>query len=69
MIRLACLFGLLALGVLVLFVVRLGGATATLFMFVGIPALVLALVLYGIQRWRAGAFRLKQIPLGSGERS
>jgi hypothetical protein len=57
MIRLACLFGLIALAVLVLFVVRLEGATAILYVFVGFPALALGLTLYAIRRWRAGAFR------------
>lgn len=56
MIRLACLLGLVALGVLVLLAVRLDGATAILFSFVGMPALALALLLYVGARWRAGAF-------------
>jgi hypothetical protein len=56
MIRVACLLALIALAVLILVSVHLNGATATLFSFVGIPALVAALGLYVLQRWRAGAF-------------
>jgi len=58
MIRLACFFGLIALAALMLLVVRLDGATATIFSFVGFPALGIALLLYVIVRWRAGAFRV-----------
>ena len=58
MTRLACLFGLIAIAALLLLLVRLDGATATIFSFVGFPALALALLLYGIDRWRAGAFRV-----------
>jgi len=56
MIRVACLLGLIALAVLVLTSVHLDGATATLFSFVGFPALAAAMGLYLLQRWRAGAF-------------
>jgi Flp pilus assembly pilin Flp len=56
MIRVACLLGLIALAVLITVSVRLDGATATIFSFVGIPALVAAMGLYVVQRWRAGAF-------------
>lgn len=62
MIRLACFFGLVALAVLILFVVRLEGATAILFVFVGFPSLALALALYAIQRWRSGGFRFHETP-------
>jgi hypothetical protein len=58
MIRLACVLALLALAVLGLLLVRLDGATAIVFSFVGMPALGLALALYAFARWRAGAFRL-----------
>ena len=58
MIRLACVFGLIALAALGLLLVRLDGGTATIFSFVGFPALGLSLLLYGVARWRAGAFRL-----------
>ena len=58
MMRLACLFGLIALAALGLLLVRLDGGTATVFSFVGFPALGIALALYGFGRWRAGAFRL-----------
>jgi hypothetical protein len=56
MIRVACFFGLIAIAALLQLLVRLDGATATIFSFVGMPALGLALLLYGIDRWRAGAF-------------
>ena len=56
--RLACLLALVALAVLPVMVYDLSGATATLFMFVGCPALALALALYFVARWREGAFRL-----------
>jgi len=59
MIRLACFFGLIALAALMLLIVRLDGATATIFSFVGFPALGIALLLYVIVRWRAGAFRVQ----------
>ena len=58
MMRLACFFGLIALAALGLLLVRLDGATAIVFSFVGFPALGLALALYALARWRAGAFRL-----------
>jgi hypothetical protein len=58
MMRLACLFGLVALAAMGLLLVRLDGATATVFSFVGFPALGIALALYVFGRWRAGAFRL-----------
>jgi len=54
--RVACLLGLIALTVLILTSVHLDGATATLFSFLGIPALVAAMGFYVLQRWRAGAF-------------
>jgi hypothetical protein len=57
MIHLACIFALIAIAVLILLVINLNGATATIFSFIGMPALGLALALYGIERWRAGAFR------------
>ena len=58
MIRLACVLGLIALAVLMLLIVRLDGATAITFSFIGFPALGIALLLYGIARYRAGAFRV-----------
>ena len=58
MMRLACFFGLIALAALGLLLVRLDGATAIVFSFVGFPALGLALAVYALARWRAGAFRL-----------
>jgi len=56
--RIACVLALIALAVLVLMIVRLDGATAILFSFVGYPALGLALLVYGYVRWREGAFRI-----------
>lgn len=58
MIRVACFFGLIAIAALLVLLVRLDGATAIIFSFIGMPALGLALLLYVIDRWRAGAFRL-----------
>lgn len=55
--RLACVFGLIALAALFLILFRLDGATATVFSFVGIPSLVIALLIYLVARWRAGDFR------------
>jgi hypothetical protein len=57
MMRIACFFGLIALAALALLVLRLDGATATIFSFVGFPALGIALALYAYARWRAGAYR------------
>jgi hypothetical protein len=56
--RVACVLALIAMAILILVSAHLDGATATLFSFVGIPALIAALVLYVLQRWRAGAFHL-----------
>jgi hypothetical protein len=55
--RAACLLMIVALGVLIVLVFDLSGATATLFMFVGCPVLALALALYFVARWHEGAFR------------
>jgi urea transporter len=57
MMRIACVLALIALTILIVVAVHLDGATATLFSFIGIPALTAALALYVIQRWRVGAFR------------
>lgn len=54
--RLACLFALIALAAMAPLIVRLDGATAIVFSFVGMPALAIALALYAVGRWRAGAF-------------
>ena len=62
MMRLAFFFGLIALASLVLLIVRLDGATATVFSFVGYPALGLAVLFYFVARWRAGAFRVGEQP-------
>ena len=61
MIRAACLLALLSLAILVVVAVRLDGATATLFSFVGMPALAAAMGLYVLQRWRTGAFRNRSL--------
>ena len=52
MMRLACLFALIALACLVLLTLRLNGATATVFSFVGCPSLAIALGLYALARRR-----------------
>jgi len=57
MIRLASAFALVAIGVVLTLAVRTDGATATLYSFVGIPALAVGVLLYVVARWRAGAFR------------
>ena len=62
MIRLACLLALVALAMIFPLVANLSGRTAILFSFIGMPALGLALACYGLARWRAGAFRLKESP-------
>ena len=72
MIRLACLLGLVALGVLVALTLRVDGATAIAFSFVGCPALALALLLYGVQRWRIRlrrATRRTRVPVQAGRKS
>ena len=61
MLRAACLLALLSLAILVLVAVHLDGATATLFSFVGMPALAAAMGLYVLQRWRTGAFRNRSL--------
>ena len=61
MLRVACLLALLSLAILVVVAVHLNGATATLFSFVGMPALAVAIGLYLLQHWRAGAFRNRNL--------
>jgi hypothetical protein len=56
MMRLACFFGLVALVALFPLIVRLDGATATVFSFLGMPSLAIALAIYVVARWRAGDF-------------
>ena len=60
MMRLAAVLALLALVVLLILVSHLSGATAILFVFVGMPALALALAIYFVERWRQGAFRFNE---------
>jgi hypothetical protein len=62
MLRVACLLALLSLAILVVVAAHLNGATATLFSFVGMPALAAAIALYVLQRWRVGAFRNRSLP-------
>jgi hypothetical protein len=56
-IRIACVLALIALAIVIVVAVHLDGFTATLFSFVGMPALGAAMGFYGLARWRAGAFR------------
>jgi hypothetical protein len=56
MMRLACVFALVALVALFALIIRLDGATAIVFSFIGMPSLALALAIYVFARWRAGAF-------------
>jgi len=62
MLRVACFLALLSLAILVVVAVHLNGATATLFSFVGMPALAAAMGLYVFHRWRTGAFRNRSLP-------
>ncbi|MBU6283953.1 hypothetical protein KGQ64_17045 [bacterium] len=59
-VRLACALGLLALAMIFPLVTRLSGQTAIWFVFIGMPALALATLLYGIVAWRAGGFHLRR---------
>jgi len=61
MVRAACLLALLSLAIVVLVAVHLDGGTATMFSFLGIPALVAAMGLYVLHRWRIGAFRNRSL--------
>ena len=62
MMRVACLLGLIALIILVITALHLDGATASMFSFIGIPALAVAVGLYVIKRWQLGAFRRASPP-------
>ena len=55
MIRLACLLGLIALGIAVAVAIHPSGWTAILFVFVGTPVLALGVLVFGVKRWRDGA--------------
>ena len=57
MMRVACVLALIALAVLIVTAVHLDGATATMFSFIGIPAVTAAVGLYVLKRWQLGAFR------------
>lgn len=60
MIRFVSFLGLIALAVLVVLVTNLSGATAILFVFIGMPALGLALGIYLFTSWRAGTFHFNK---------
>jgi len=62
MIRAACLLALLSLAILVLVDVRLDGATAIIFSFLGIPALAATMERYVPHRCRIGALRNRSLP-------
>ena len=62
MMRVACLLTLIALAILVITALHLDGTTATMFSFIGIPALAVAVGLYVIKRWQFGAFRRASRP-------
>jgi hypothetical protein len=49
--------GLVAIVMAVILVLRTDGASAIGFSFIDAPALGLALMIYGVSRWRAGVFR------------
>jgi len=55
-IRLACFLALIALAIVVTMALDPGGPTAILFSFVGAPSLAAAVLVFGIKRWRDGAF-------------
>jgi len=56
MIRLACLLVLIAVAIAVNMAIHPTGPNAILFSFVGVPALGAGLLVFGIRRWRDGAF-------------
>jgi hypothetical protein len=55
--RLACVFVVIALGFAANLAVETTGPNAILFTFVGTPMLAVGVLLYVVERWRAGAFR------------
>jgi hypothetical protein len=60
MIRIAYLLALVAVAAVFPLVLELSGATAILFVFVGMPALAVATALYLVGRWREGAFQFEE---------
>lgn len=58
-LRLAYLLILVAVAVLFPLALDLSGRTAILFVFVGFPALAVAILLYVVDQWRAGAFHFR----------
>ena len=59
MMRVAYLFCLIAIAVMFPLALDLSGRTAILFVFVGFPAMALAILIYVVSQWRAGAFHFK----------
>ena len=62
MMRVAATFGLVAVATVILVAVRTTGPSAIVFSFIGFPALAIALTIYAVVRWRAGAFSVKRSP-------
>lgn len=56
MTRVACFFVLIAVVAVAVLALEPVGRTAIFFSFIGMPALVLGIAIYGLQRWREGAF-------------
>lgn len=59
MMRLAYLLILIAIAVMFPLALNLSGRTAILFVFVGFPAMALAVLIYVVTQWRAGAFHFR----------
>ena len=59
MIRLASLLELIALVIVAVMAIRPTGPHAVLFSFVGMPALVVGVLVFGVKRWRDGALSSK----------
>ena len=59
MMRVAYLLILIAIAVMFPLALDLSGRTAILFVFVGFPAMALAILIYVVRQWRAGAFHFK----------
>lgn len=57
MMRVAYLLILIAIAVMFPLTLDLSGPTAILFVFGGFPAMGLGILIYVIDRWRAGAFQ------------
>ena len=59
MMRVAYLLILIAIAVMFPLTLELSGRTAILFVFVGFPAMALAILIFVASQWRAGAFHFK----------